>query len=229
MADNYAIIPAAGSGVRFGGDVKKQFRLLHGLPLLDWTLNTFLSTDLFSSIVVCLPNNELEDLSGQPERDSRVVFISGGTSRSESVKKGFEFLDLNEEDIILVHDAVRPLVSVDLIRRLVEEAKKFNAVVPVLPITETVKKVEHGFVTATLDRSQLYTAQTPQAFKASILKQVYTQDASVSDRNTDEAMIVESFGYDVHILSGEKTNIKVTTPEDLELAEYYSMNRIKGI
>lgn len=218
MPKYHVIIPAAGSGSRFGGSTKKQFLQIKGRRLFEWTLDVFLKANLFSKIVVCLPASEKLPSS------HKINFIEGGQTRAESVYKGFMALCAQDEDKILIHDAVRPCVSIDLILRVVQALEKKQAVIPVLPLSDTVKEISENRVIKTVDRKHLFTVQTPQGFSYELLKKTYEHISVLSDGYTDEAALVEAIGEEVMTVDGEKTNIKVTTPDDLRLAAWILKN-----
>lgn len=213
----YAIIPAGGSGIRFGGDQKKQYLLLHGKEILFHVTETFLSLGLFEKIVVSLPPADYHDYLSRLDH-LRIGAVQGGETRAESVYNGFCHLSLKDDDVVLVHDAVRPLVSRRLIESVLKKIESCDAVVPVLPVSDTLKEVRKGVVVCTADRQKFHIVQTPQGFKAGVLKRAYQQ----FDKNaTDEAMLVESLGETVYTVPGERENIKITTPLDFKLAEVF--------
>lgn len=214
------IIPAGGSGQRFAGDKKKQFFLLKGKAILTWSLELFLSLSEVTQIVVALPQDEWEEFKTK-KWDKRISFVVGGQSRSESVYRGFQHLkNCQAQDVILVHDAVRPLLSKDLVLRVVERTRIYGAVVPALKLTDTVKQVSRDLsVEKTLDRNQLYGAQTPQGFLCEKLKMAYEKLGFENARYTDESLLVETLGEKVFVVEGESENIKITTKFDLEMAE----------
>lgn len=213
----YAIIPAAGSGSRFGGSTKKQFLTLGGRSLLDCVLSKFIAANIFQQIVVTLPREEMAHfVAGQT---SHITVVEGGESRSESVYKGFCELKAGPQDVVLVHDAARPLVSQNLIERVAEMTGEKGAVVPVIPLRDTVKKVNSGLVEATLDRDTLFRVQTPQGFRYEYLAEAYKKKSVLTEGYTDEAMMIEELGFEVFVTDGEAENIKVTTALDLKIAE----------
>ncbi len=220
MADTFAIIPAAGLGVRLGGETKKQFLLLNGKMMLEHVVGRFLETKLFSKIVVCLPSDEINDFR-QKKQFSQVTWVIGGKTRGESVRNGFKALLAKSSDVVLIHDAARPLVSADLIIRMVTATQKLGAVIPVMPVSDTVKEVVKEKIIKTLDRKNLFAAQTPQGFCAQFLEKAYETFDLSKKEFTDEAMLVEETGQTVHVIPGERTNFKVTTAFDLETAERY--------
>ncbi len=214
---NFAIIPAAGSGTRFGGTTKKQFLELKGRLLLEWVLDEFVESGLFSEIVVCTTLSDVPDRLKTFGAD----FVEGGHTRFESIRKGFDFLAPNDEDFVFIHDAARPLVNASLIRRVVEATADQLAVVPGIPLYDTIKEVQESRVLATCDRSKLLSIQTPQGFSAAHLKKVYADARGDLSRFTDEAKALEELGINVYTVPGDPKNIKVTTPDDLKLAEFY--------
>lgn len=218
MTKIFAIIPAGGIGNRFGGVVKKQFLKLSGKTLLERTLSPFLDSGIFKEIVVCLPADELSQTDDLPKA-SVLSYVEGGRSRAESVYKGFCHLSPQADDVVLIHDAVRPLVSVGLIRQIAQAAQKQGSAIPVVPIQDTVKEVQNGHVERTLDRKNLFAVQTPQAFLGRFLKKAYSQMSFEDKHWTDEAMLVEALGEKIHVVEGDKRNIKITTPLDLKIAE----------
>lgn len=217
---HYAIVPAAGVGRRFGGAVAKQFLSLNGRSVIELTLDLLIRADIFDKIIVCLPEEEAISLRCKLESD-RVSCISGGSHRFESVYFGFRALDVRDDDIVLVHDGVRPLTTIDLIKRVASEVQTRSAVIPVVPIVETVKVVSEGVVQKTIDRSHLVLVQTPQGFRGAFLRKMYQTMPKDLEQLTDEAMYLETLGEPVYTVRGESSNIKITTKEDLKLAEVY--------
>ncbi len=215
-----AIIPAAGSGSRFGGGTKKQFLKLEGQFLLEWVLTTFVDSQLFSRIVV---STSLADLPVEFQKwsQARVNFIEGGSTRFESIQRGFNFLNPADEDIVLIHDAARPNVTQQLLKLVAQAMSQHEAVIPVVPLHDTIKELKDGLVVRTIDRNQLFAVQTPQGFQAKYLKQVYRGAQGDLGRFTDEAKALEELGIPVYTVPGDPTNIKVTTPQDLKLAEFF--------
>jgi 2-C-methyl-D-erythritol 4-phosphate cytidylyltransferase len=213
------IIPAAGSGQRFGG-VKKQFEALAGMSLLQRTLRTFLALTATRTIVVCVPATELSARRAEIKNPGVRVVI-GGDSRPASVRKGLAALgELKDDAIILIHDAVRPLCTQDLVTRIVQATATHGAAIPALPVTDTIKEVdEQNFVIKTLPRKRLQSVQTPQGFKACILHAAYRRFPSDDADFTDEAALVEGAGFKVATVAGESSNLKITTPFDLDVAE----------
>jgi 2-C-methyl-D-erythritol 4-phosphate cytidylyltransferase len=210
------LIVAAGAGKRFGGP--KQFAYLRGQPVLEWTLERFQAHEAIDEIVLVLPDEQ--DLKHYRLRYPKIVdTVRGGDRRQDSVWQGFRLNKGSETGIVLVHDGARPLVSPELIGRIIAAARVLGAAVPVLPVEETVKEVRDGSVVRTLDRSSLVRVQTPQGFLYPLLKRAL--EAARKDRfqGTDEASLAERAGIPVGAVDGEPRNIKITTPVDIKIAE----------
>lgn len=214
----HVIIAAAGMGKRFGGEGKKQFATLGGLSLLERCLKIFRECGRIDRLIICLSADEMKSFHARG-KEFRAESIEGGKTRAESVFLGFQFLNSKGDDAILIHDAVRPLTSRDLISRVIAALEGNDAAVPILPVSDTVKRIRDGRVAESIDRMELGLAQTPQAFWASVLRAAYDKAGKRWDW-TDEAILVEKMGGGVASVEGEKTNIKITTPEDLRLAEF---------
>ena len=210
---NYAIITAAGKGVRFGGN--KALYPLSGKPILVWSLEIF--SKVVDEVTVTYPEGHQEQFRDAISTFHNVKLISGGETRYQSVRKAFE--SLNADGVVLIHDAARPLISRGLVERILRRAHQKGAVIPVLPVTETVKEVEKDKIVGTIARDRLALAQTPQGFHSSILADSY---ARVQNQDiTDEAMLVELAGKKVFCVPGEAINLKITEPSDITLAEFY--------
>lgn len=212
------VIPAAGSGRRMGG-VRKQFLELAGEPLLLHTLRPFLEHPDVGWIVVALSAEDADDppswLRGV---DPRVALVRGGAERAESVMRALAAVP-DEADVVLVHDAARPLVTRALIDRTVAAVKEGQGAIAALPISDTVKRVANGAVVETADRSELYRAQTPQAFPRALLIEAYRAAALLGRASTDDAAVVERYGKGhVVVVEGDPENVKVTDPADMTIA-----------
>jgi 2-C-methyl-D-erythritol 4-phosphate cytidylyltransferase len=223
------IVPAGGRGDRMGGDVPKQYLPLAGKPVLWHTLAAFEASDWVDRLVLVLRPDDMEHCRRhvlEPGGFSKVAqVVEGGDERFSSVQAGLELTKAADE-VVLVHDAVRPFFCDGLLQRVVEAAASYGAAVPGLPLKETVKRVGQGVIEATLERHTLYGAQTPQGFHRDILLKAY--DLLDQRRNiTDDAMLVEAAGYKVHLVEGEEDNIKITTPLDLEWATWRLGSRKK--
>ncbi len=215
-----AIIVAGGGGKRMGGDLPKQFLSLGGRPLLDRTLSAFVASPRVDGIVLVLPPTQSGEVRESYRSVKKVLaVVDGGAERQDSVRNALAAVPA-EAEVILVHDAVRPFVSEELLERCVERAREHGAVVPVVPVRDTVKewdRVEKSLCTR--DRSELMLAQTPQGFRAGILRHAYGKALEDGRQGTDDASLVEGTGYPVVPVPGEEANIKITIPEDLRMAE----------
>lgn len=210
------IIVAAGEGKRFGS--AKQFALLRGKPVLDWCVEKFIDHPEVDEIVLVLPDEKKK--ADYLRRSQKIVaVVRGGSRRQDSVRRGLEALNAETADIVLVHDGVRPLLSPALIERVIWGARRDKAVIPVVPIEETVKEVVTGRIVRTLDRACLYRAQTPQGFSYSLLKRALQEADEEGYSGTDEAELVERLGEKVAVVEGEAQNLKITTKDDLRMAE----------
>lgn len=214
----YAVIVAGGSGTRMKTEFPKQFMLLSGKPVLYYSVNTFLKVYDDCHVILVLPAEHVA--AGQEIIDAffgydRIKIVTGGRTRFHSVQKGLEQVD-DEESIIFVHDAVRPLLSNELIKRCYESAAEFGSAVPVTDCTDSLRKITAEGNEA-LDRRDIKLVQTPQAFHGKILLPAFKID--YKDKFTDEASVVEAFGLKVVLVNGDDENIKITKSTDLLIAE----------
>ena len=213
-----AIIVAAGKGRRFGA--MKQSYLLAGKPVLNWSLERFQAHPEVSEIILVLEKKmPAGEYPGKYGKISTVV--PGGTERQDSVIAGFSKLDPGGTDIVLIHDGVRPLVSEDLISRIIAAAGENGAAVPVIPLEDTIKKVQGNRVLDTVDRDGLGRVQTPQGFDYSTLKAAFEKATREGLSETDESSLVEKLGQNITAVPGEQRNIKITSPLDLKMAEVF--------
>lgn len=218
MSEVTAIIVAAGEGRRFG--FSKQFALLGGKPVLDRCLEMFEAHKKVEAIVLVLKDVSLK--TEYLKRYRKIVAVAqGGKRRQDSVFSGFRQIDPEKAEIVLVHDGVRSLVSEDLIDRVIEAAREAGAAVPAIPVEDTIKLVEGDEVSRTLDREKLFRVQTPQAFSYGILKAALDKAKEENFYGTDEASLAERIGKKVVVVQGDHKNIKITTPEDLKIAEAF--------
>jgi 2-C-methyl-D-erythritol 4-phosphate cytidylyltransferase len=213
----YAIIVAAGTGSRMGSDVPKQFMLLKNKPVLSYSINAFLEAFDDLEAILVLPVSFLDE--GQEIIDAyfdkqRIRLTTGGDTRFQSVKNGLKLIE--EESIIFVHDAVRCLASTKLIHRCYETALQTGSAIPVVPARDSIRFL-NGNGSDTIDRTKVVMVQTPQTFHSKILLPAYQID--YKDKFTDEATVVEAYGLKVSLTEGEETNIKITRPMDLLVAE----------
>ncbi|MCD8238724.1 MAG: 2-C-methyl-D-erythritol 4-phosphate cytidylyltransferase [Clostridiales bacterium] len=211
-----AVIVAAGSGKRMGTDIPKQFLLLNDEPIIRHTVEKFQNCKKIDEIVVVTGKEHIKTcLDILKDVDKLKTVVSGGKERQDSVVKGIEALS-EDCEYVLIHDGVRPFIKNDDILRVIEAVKKWGACVMAVKSKDTVKIAKDGFVKATPDRSALWNAQTPQAFKTDLIKKAYKKAAKEKAVLTDDAMAAELLGEKVRIVEGGYYNIKITTPEDLK-------------
>lgn len=213
-----AVIVAGGSGQRMGASIPKQFLLLKGKSLLWHSINAFLQAYDDMEVVVALPENYLEKGKEIAESFStnKIHFTIGGATRFDSVKNGLEVLDTTDA-IVFVHDAVRSLVTTDLIRDCYEQSLVKGSAIPAVAATDSIRIATENEDSIVANRSQVRIIQTPQTFKASILVPAFNQE--YHETFTDEATVVEAFGGKIFLIEGEYNNIKITRPIDLLIAE----------
>jgi 2-C-methyl-D-erythritol 4-phosphate cytidylyltransferase len=238
----FVIIPAAGLGTRMapvagvaGGKQKKppskQFTELAGTPILIHTLRRFAAVDAVSEIWIALRENEIAAFRARLESEAndgltkKVELVVGGEHRQQSAQNALNAIAAASEDIVLVHDAVRPFVTEEIIQEVIAAARKYGAAIAALPAVDTVKQVERtangALVKATIPRAGIVMAQTPQGFRYDIIKKAFDESAADGFLGTDEASLVERSGHEVAVVMGSPRNIKITTPSDMELAEFY--------
>jgi 2-C-methyl-D-erythritol 4-phosphate cytidylyltransferase len=219
---NIAIIAAAGAGTRMASDRPKQFLQLAGRPVIFHTLKVFEECDSIDEVIVVLPAAESAgflSLAGKYSVRKLARVVPGGATRADSVKRGLMAIRSATAEIVAVHDGVRPFVTVDEINNTVAAAKADGAAILVAPVTDTIKDVSGASVLRTLDRAVLRRALTPQCFRYELLREAY-EHADVNDPSlTDESALVEQLGRPVSIVEGSARNIKITTAEDLIIAE----------
>lgn len=219
MTSKSVIIVAGGSGKRMGAPLPKQFMLLKGRPLLCWTIEVFHRYDASMPIVVVLPEQHIpiwKSLCIGHNFHVAHEAVAGGEERFHSVRNGLA--QVKHDGLLAVHDGVRPLVSVEVIDRCFRAAEEHGAAIPVVSITSSVREV-NGDTSKALDRSRLRAVHTPQCFSVPLLRKAF--ELPFDPAFTDEATLVERIGAKVLLVPGEDRNIKVTTPEDLLLAEAF--------
>ena len=216
---DYIIIVAGGKGLRMGSDIPKQFLPIGGKPVLMRTLERFRQYSPTLQIILVLPTAQQDYwLRLCKEYDFQVEYqlADGGETRFHSVQNGLAKIPDNAEGVVGVHDGVRPFPSIDVIRNCYETARTAKAVIPVIPIVETVRHLQ-GENSVTVPRNDFRLVQTPQCFDIQLLKAANKQP--YCDNFTDDASVVEAFGFDITLVEGNRENIKITTPYDLKIAE----------
>ena len=234
------LIPAAGLGTRMASApagkpakpaASKQFLELDGVPVLIHTLRQFATSAEVNEIIVALRKPEIESFRGRLAKDApeiakkKLVLVEGGEHRQQSVASGLSAVSAAADDIVLVHDAVRPFVTNAMIHELVAAAQKYGAAIAAVPAVDTVKQVERtaegALIKATIPREKIVLAQTPQGFRYDVLKKAFDEAAADGFIGTDEASLVERSGHPVAVVMGSPRNIKITTPGDLDLAQFF--------
>jgi 2-C-methyl-D-erythritol 4-phosphate cytidylyltransferase len=211
-----AIVVAAGSGRRFGS--AKQFALLLGKPVLDRTLEAVAGHPEVDEVVLVLPAGE--EGAGYRDRWRKITaVVGGGERRQDSVAAGFAEIGSGPGGLVLVHDGVRPLVSRDVLSRVIARAAETGAAAAAIPVEDTIKEAAGGFVVRTLEREILWRVQTPQGFRTAILGEALRRAREDGFYGTDEAALVERTGRPVALVMGDPRNIKITTAADLTIAE----------
>ena len=214
---SFAIIVAGGKGLRMGGEVPKQFLPIDGKPILMHTIETFRKALDSVEIVLVLPADQhdyWQELCKDYNFCSPKLIAKGGETRFHSVKNGLALLPNDEEAVVGVHDGVRPFVSKETIQRCYEAAAQGKAVVPVVPVVETVRQILPDGKSITRPRDEYRLVQTPQVFPLDLLRKAYQQP--YSEAFTDDASVVEAFGKEITMVEGNRENIKITTPADLK-------------
>ncbi len=234
----FAILPAAGLGTRMAGREPKQFLALDGVPILIHSLRAFASVERVTAIYVAVRKPEMERTEAQIAEfgaahnlAARVQVVEGGDHRQESVSHALAAVAAQPDDIVLVHDAVRPLIDADTINRTIDAVIEFGAAIVGLPAVDTIKQVErtaHGaLITATIPREFVVLAQTPQGFRFGLLQRALAEAEADGFVGTDEASVLERAGHPVAVVHGSQVNLKITQPGDLELAEFYLSRRAR--
>jgi 2-C-methyl-D-erythritol 4-phosphate cytidylyltransferase len=230
-----AIIPAAGVGVRMGGGTPKQFLSLEGVPIFVHTLRKFVSADAIDEIFLALRAEDMERVHKDIDREhfsKSVRLVAGGPTRQETVALALAEAPEGTE-LVVVHDAVRPFIELEMIGRVVEAARKDGAAILGIPSVDTVKQVERQKILGTIPRERIVLAQTPQAFRCNIIQEAIARACADGFIGTDEASLVERMGLSVTVLMGSDRNIKITKPSDLPLARLYILqeqeqNKVEG-
>jgi 2-C-methyl-D-erythritol 4-phosphate cytidylyltransferase len=225
-----AIVPAAGLGTRMGAETPKQFLELDGVPLLFFTLRRLAESPHITEFLVAVRPEDVaavEQFFAQESlgRPGRVV--CGGETRHASVARALEHV-APEAELVLVHDAVRPLITREQVERVIAEAQACGAAILGVPVVDTIKEVRRtslpedvALITATIPRERIVLAQTPQVFRAALLREAFARAKQDGFVGSDEAVLVERLGYEVHVVLGSERNLKITRRADMELARFY--------
>ncbi|MBJ6801244.1 2-C-methyl-D-erythritol 4-phosphate cytidylyltransferase [Geomonas propionica] len=226
MARTIALIPAAGMGKRMGAGSNKQYLMLDGMPILARTVRTFEEADCIDAIYLISPEQEIpfcrSDVVERYGFTKVRAIVPGGQERQHSVYNGLRAIEgIEPDDIVLIHDGVRPFVSVQMLEDAAAAARESGASVVAVPVKDTVKVVQEGLVTATPPRETLWLAQTPQGFRYGLIRAAHEQAAAAGFLGTDDASLLEWQGQPVRVVQGDYRNIKITTPEDMILAEAF--------
>ncbi|MBX7219430.1 MAG: 2-C-methyl-D-erythritol 4-phosphate cytidylyltransferase [Blastocatellia bacterium] len=220
---NVALVPAGGTGSRFGSTKAKQFLELAGIPIIIRTLRHLATCPELDRIIVAVPAVDLaacQELLTEWKFEKPWLVVTGGKERQDSVREALMAAPA-ETEYVVVHDAVRPFISAQLVTESLTAARAFRAVVVGHQVTDTVKQVQDGLVVATPPRETLFAVQTPQVFEAQLLRTAHERALAEGWRVTDDAMLVEKLGLPVRIVPGPIHNLKITHPRDLALAEFW--------
>ena len=230
MSQITAILPAAGLGTRMGHETPKQFLELEGVPIVILSLRRIASCPLITNIIVATRAEEIERLDArirQEKFQQPIRVVKGGDTRQASVAEALRQIPADTE-LVVVHDAVRPFVTVEQITRVIDEARRCKAAILGIPAMDTVKEVKRAslpedvaLITATVPRERVVLAQTPQVFEARLLKEAFAGAQEDGVNASDEAGLVERIGHEVRVVHGSERNIKITKPADMELARFY--------
>lgn len=217
-------------GRRMGAAINKQYLLLDGKPILAYTLELFQQAAFIDEIFVVVPAEEIEYCRVQVVEKYGIKkvrqIVAGGAQRQNSVLNGLRALDCNADDVVLIHDGVRPFVPVSVVQHSIEMAREHDGALVAVPVKDTVKIVRDAFVTSTPARSSLWLAQTPQTFRYKVIRAAHESAETEGFSGTDDASLLERIGGKVHVVIGDYRNIKITTPEDLLLAQAF-LNDVK--
>ena len=219
MTNDYVIIVAGGKGLRMGGDIPKQFLPIGGKPVLMRTLERFREYSLTLQIILVLPKAQQtywQQLCQKYNFQLKYQLADGGETRFHSVQHGLALIPDNAKGVVGVHDGVRPFPSIEVIRNCYETTRTAKAVIPVVPVVETVRHIQ-GEISATVPRDEYRLVQTPQTFDIQLLKAANRQP--YNNGFTDDASVVEAYGHTITLVEGNRENIKITTPYDLMIAE----------
>lgn len=213
-----AVIVAAGCGKRSGLSYPKQFFEVKGRPVLAYTADAFLSHGDIGSVVIVLPEENFEEYREYMRKftEDKVKYVCGGKERMNSVYNGLLALEDSHKPVVLIHDGVRPFVTEKIITDCIDSAEKYGTALAAVKVTDTVKRVKNGIVSDTVDREELFLAQTPQAFLYELITAAYDTAFDEGKSFTDDCGVCENVGARIRIVDGSRDNIKLTLPEDFE-------------
>lgn len=222
---HHAIIVAGGMGQRIGSAVPKQFLQLGNKPVISWSIETCIASQVIDTIIIAIHPDykfQLEEIISQYFPNFRIITTNGGQTRQESCYNGLRACDFASDDVVLIHDAARPFITVDMIKQCIDAARQYGACGIYVPVKETIAQVDDSTVEAVLPRHILYAAQTPQCFRYSIIMDAHNKALENNSFNaTDDVSLVINAGYTVKAITGDfYKNIKITTNEDIELANF---------
>lgn len=229
-----ALIPAAGMGKRMGASINKQYLRLNGLPILAHTISVFERSALIDSIYLVIPADEIpycrEQIVEAGGFKKIAAIVAGGTERQHSVMNGLKAIrgTADDDDVILIHDGVRPFLSEAMLHESITAAQEHDGALVAVPAKDTIKIVADGVVIDTPSRETLWQAQTPQSFRFGVIFAAHQAAEREGFIGTDDASLIERSGGKIRIVAGDYRNIKITTPEDLTLAEAFMADRKKG-
>jgi len=227
----FAVVPAAGMGKRMGAEINKQYLLLGGMLIVARTLQVLQQCELISGIILVTPEQEIpycrREVVERYSLSKVLAIVPGGSERQQSVMNGLRELQRHArpEDIVFIHDGVRPLIDIKLLQQTYQTACEIGAALVAVPVKDTIKTVSDTIVIGTPDRSSLWQAQTPQAFRFDLILSAHVQAEQDHFLGTDDCSLVERTGVDIRIVPGNYRNIKITTPEDIIVAEAFLANR----
>jgi 2-C-methyl-D-erythritol 4-phosphate cytidylyltransferase len=219
MALTYAIILAGGRGLRLNSDVPKQFLPLGTRPVIAWSIQAFNSSEAVDRVLVVIPNEfvaRMEEIIDRYKFHKVEKIIPGGSTRQESAFNAIQYLDYNDDDILLFHDAARPFIKQEIICDCIEAAKKHGAAAVYVPVQDTIAEIGDGFAVSVPPRDRFYSAQTPQAFLFSVMRRAHLYGTGVPA--TDDASLAINAGFPVKMVQGDYTNFKITTELDYRSA-----------
>jgi 2-C-methyl-D-erythritol 4-phosphate cytidylyltransferase len=226
MSTLYAVILAGGTGERLGGGTPKQFLDLGGKEMIRWSLDCFLSLEETGKLVVVIAEEWMEKMQAILDRvdtgDRPLRAVPGGATRRDSSRKGVDALEGNRDELVCIHDAARPFVTPEIVKRCAKGAGEYGAAAPYLPVTDTVAlSDEEGFIREVPDRSSLYLAQTPQVFRYGLIREAHREAEERGITASDDVSLALESGHRVLRVEGDPANFKVTTSQDLERARWF--------